>query len=101
MMAPVPEDLIGMPAEGDGEWAVWHGFTCAPGDGRNAVVLVSIAVAPFHPGEPAGDDLAARLRDRHPEGDACIERFTTSDGNPAVSLRRVVTQQVNGRDVTT
>jgi hypothetical protein len=100
MMAPVPEDVLGMPAEGEGEWAVWHGVTCTPADGRNAVVLVSIAVTPFRPGEPA-DGLAARLRDRHPECGACIEEFVTADGNPAVSVRRVVTQRVNGRDVTT
>lgn len=101
MMAPVPDDLVGMPAEGEGEWAVWHGFTCVPEGGRSAVVLVSIAVTSFRPAEPADDEIAARLRDRHPGGDARVEQFITSDGNRAVSVRRVVTQPLNGREVTT
>lgn len=101
MMAPVPEELVSMPADGEGEWAVWHGVTNAPAGGRNAVVLVSIAVTAFHPGDPADDELAARLRGRHPGGGASVGEFVTADGNPAASIRRVVTQRVNGRDVTT
>jgi hypothetical protein len=99
MAVTVPEDLVGQPADGD--WAAWHGVTCAKVDGRNAVVLVSITMTAFQPGKTAGDELAARLRDRHQEDSARVEQFVTADGNPAVSVRRIVTQRVNGRDVTT
>lgn len=101
MVAPVPEDLVGMPAEGQGEWAAWHGITCAPAGERHMVVLVSIAVTAFHPAVPADKELAVRLRGRHPGDDARIDEFTTSCGNLGMSVRRVVTQPVNGRDVTT
>lgn len=92
-----------MPAEGDCEWAVWQGLTRTSVDGKSAVVLVSIAVTAFGPeqGKSASDALAARLRAKYPEGGVCIEQFATPGGNPAVSVRRVVTQRVNGRDVTT
>jgi hypothetical protein len=103
MNLAVPDNVVGMPTAGDGEWAAWQGVTCAPVDGRNAVVLVSITVTAFghEQGKSAGDALVARLRSRYPEGAAYVEPFTTPDGNPAVSVRRVVTQRVNGRDVTT
>lgn len=99
MALSVPEDMVGMPA--DGEWAAWQGLSSTQVGGRNAIVLVSISVTGFRPGKPAGEELAARLRDRHPEGSACIEHFATADGNPGVSVRRVVTQRVGERDVTT
>jgi len=102
MMALVPEDLVGLPA--DDEWAAWVGLTSTPVEGRTAVVLVSIAVTALGapPGAAsAGESLAARVRARHPEGTALVEQFTTQDGNPAVAVRRTVTQRVNGRDVTT
>jgi hypothetical protein len=102
MIAPVPEDLVCLPA--DGEWAAWLGLTSTPVDGKTAVVLVSITVtaldAPPGAGR-AGESLAARVRAGHPEGTALIEEFTTPGGNRAVGVRRTVTQQVNGRDVTT
>ena len=93
-----------MPAEGEGEWAAWLGLASTPVAGRNAVVLVSISVTVLNAprGAPeASDEIAARLRARHPEGTARIEQFTTTAGNPAVAVRRTVTQRVNGRDVTT
>jgi hypothetical protein len=101
MMAFVPEDLVSLPA--DGEWAAWVGCTCTPEGGRNAIVLVSITVTAFgtRQGAAAGEALTALLRARHPEGAALIEEFTTPDGNPAVGVRRTVTQRVNGRDVMT
>jgi hypothetical protein len=109
MMALVPEDLVGLPAEGEGgsegevrgEWPAWQGLTTIPVDGRNAVVLVSITVTAFHPRVNPGESLAARLRARDPAGGALIEQFTTPGGNPAVRIRRTVTQRVNGRDITT
>ena len=101
MSVTVPENLVGMPAEGEGDGAAWHGVTCAEVDGRRAVVLVSITVTAFNPQEPAGDALADRLRARHAGEGACIEQFTVAGGNPAFSVRSVVTQQVNGHDVTT
>lgn len=99
MTVAVPENLVGIPAEDD--WAAWQGITCATADDRSAIVLVSITVTAFHPGKNANDELARRLRERHPEGSARIEQFTTPDGNPGVAVRRVATQRVNGRDVTT
>jgi hypothetical protein len=96
----VPDDLVGMPAS-DSEWAAWQGVTCFQVDERSAVVLVSITVAPFHPGQGGSDALVARLRARHPGGDARIEQFATVSGDPAVSVCRVVTQRVDGRSVTT
>jgi hypothetical protein len=107
MMVPVPEDLVSLPA--DGEWAAWLGVTSTPVDGRTAVVLVSITVtaldAPPGAAPPgagrAAESLAARVRARYPEGTALIEEFTTPGGNRAVGVRRIVTQRVNDRDVTT
>jgi hypothetical protein len=103
MIAAVPEDLVCLPA--DGEWAAWLGLTSTPVDGRTAVVLVSITVTALDDAPPgagrADEALAARVRARHPEGTALIEEFTTPGGNRAVGVRRTVTQQVNGRDVTT
>lgn len=92
-----------MPAEDDCEWAVWQGLTSIPVDGRSAVVLVSITVTALRPeqGKNASDALAERLRAKYPEADTGIEQFATPGGNPAVTVRRVVTQRVNGRDVTT
>ena len=105
MMALVPENLVGLPA--DAEWAAW--LTSTPVEGRTAVVLVSITVTALDP--PPGtakqgtakacESLAARARAIHPAGTALIEEFTTPGGNRAVSVRRTVTQRVNGRDVTT
>jgi len=101
MSVTVPETLVGMQTEGEGDGAAWHGVTCAEVDGRRAVVLVSISVAAFHPQKSAGDALDARLQARHADGSACIEQFSVPGGNPAFSVRRVATQRVNGRDVTT
>ena len=99
MSVTVPENLVGMQTEGEGDGAAWHGVSCAEVDGRRAVVLVSISVTAFQPQKPAGDALAARLQARH--AGACVEQLPVPGGNPAFSVRRVVTQQVNGRDVTT
>ncbi len=104
MTALVPEDLVGLP--GEAEWAAWLGFTGtqAGESERTAVVLVSITVTALgapQRGAKAGESLAARVRARHPEGTALVEQFTTPGGNPAVSVRRTVTQRVNARDVTT
>ncbi len=99
MMARVPEELVGLPA--DGEWAAW--LTSTPVGERTAVVLVSIAVTALDapPGTArAGESLAARLRARHGDS-ALIEEFTTPGGNRAAGVRRIVTQRVNGREVTT
>jgi len=101
MSVTVPENLVGMPAEGGGDGPAWHGVTCTEVDGRQAVVLVSITVTAFHPQQPAGEALAARLQTRHADESACIEQFAAPGGNPAFSVRRVVTQRVSGRDVTT
>ena len=102
MVALIPEDLVGLPA--DGEWAAW--LTSTMVDGRTAVVLVSITVTALDPppGTPkatAGESLAARIRARNPGSSARIEEFTTPGGNYAVGVRRVVTQRLNGRNVTT
>jgi hypothetical protein len=104
LTATVPEDLVGMPAQGEGEWAAWLGLASTPVAGRNALVLVSISVTVLQAprgARDASDEIAARLRARHPEGAALVEQFTTPGGNPAVRFRRTVTQPVNGRDVTT
>lgn len=104
LTANVPEDLVGMPAEGAGEWAAWLGLSSTRVAGRNAVVLVSISVTELNAprGAPeTSDEIAARLRARHPEDTALIEQFTTPDGHPAIRVRRTATQRVNGRDVTT
>jgi hypothetical protein len=107
MMAHVPEDIVGLPADDDS--AAWLGMTSTQVDGRAAVVLVSITVTALDeltraapPGAArAAESLAARVRARHPAGTALVEEFSTPDGNPAVSVRRAVTQRLNGRDVTT
>jgi hypothetical protein len=101
MSVTVPENLVGMQTEGEGDGAAWHGVSCGEVDGRRAVVLVSIAVTAFQPQQPAGDALAVRLQARHAGASACVEQLSVPGGNPAFSVRRVVTQQVNGRDVTT
>src|SRR5689334_10924181 len=96
MTAPVPEDLVGLPA--DDEWAAWLGVTSTVADGRTAIVIVSIAVTALDKapdGTRAGESLAARVRAMHPEGTALIEEFTAPGGNRAVGVRRTVTQQVN------
>ena len=105
LMALVPEDLVDLPA--DGEWAAW--LTSTPVGGRTAVVLVSITVTALEPPPgtskaTAGESLAARARAKHPagrSGSPLVEEFTTQGGNCAVSVRRVVTQRLNGRNVTT
>lgn len=99
MALSVPENMVGLPA--DGESAGWQGLASARLGGRDAVVLVSISVTPFRPDRPAGELLAARLRDRYQEGDARIEQFATADGNPGVSVRRVARQRRGEREVTT
>lgn len=99
MTVAMPENLVGMPADDD--WTAWQGVTCTAVDGRSAIVLVSITATAFRPGKNVNDELARRLRDRHPEDSARIEQFTTQGGNPAVVIRRIATQPVNGRDVTT
>jgi hypothetical protein len=106
MTALVPEDLVALPAASDdvgteGEWTAWQGLTIIQVGGRSAVVLVSITVTASHPRIDPGESLAARLRARDVGGTAFIEQFTTPGGNPAVGIRRVATQWVNGRDVTT
>jgi hypothetical protein len=100
MTALVPEELVSLPA--DGEWAAW--LTSAQVDGRTAVVLVSITVTAL--GTPveaarAGESLAVRVRARYPEGTALIEEFSTPGGHRAVEVRRVVSQRIGSRDVTT
>ena len=68
------------------------------------MVLVAIAVTSFD--RPGGRDGAARrgtrgdAAGRHPAGTAVIEELRTTDGNPALPADPV-TEQVDGRDVTT
>jgi len=99
--ASVPDEMVSLDC-GD-EWAAWSGVDCGTADGRETVVLVSITVAPFGlaPGATAGAVLKKTLRARHPAGSGVIEEFTADDGNPAVLVRCAVTQQLNGRPVTT
>ncbi|HVT70422.1 MAG TPA: hypothetical protein VHF26_21935 [Trebonia sp.] len=101
MTAFIPEDTVSLADDGGG--ADWTGVWTAPVAGRNAIVLVSIAVTAFDPppAGAAGEVLTARLRARHPEGGMLIEEFAAHDGNPALAMRQTVTQRVNGRDVTT
>ena len=124
MTVSVPDDLVGMPTDGDTdgdtgsgdtgsgdtgsgdtgrEWAAWLGMTCGPVDGRSALVLVSVTVTAYTPppGASGAAALAALLRAQHPEGSALVEEFTTASGSPAVSIRRVATKRAGGRDVTT
>jgi hypothetical protein len=93
LVALVPEELVGLPA--DGEWAAW--LTSTPVGGRTAVVLVSITVTALD----RSGSVAARVRARHRKDAALIEEFTTQGGHGAVSVRRVVTQRLNGHEVTT
>jgi hypothetical protein len=95
MTVPVPDDVVASPV--DDEWAAWLGISGAKEDGRRTVVLVSITVTAI---DPQREVLAATLRDRYPDA-ALVEEFITTDGHPAAGFRRVVTQPVNGRDVTT
>jgi hypothetical protein len=105
MTVSVPDDLVGMPAEGeaDGEWAAWLGMTGSRVDGRTAVVLVSVTVTAYTPppGVSAAQALAARLRAQHPDGGALIEELATAGGSPAVVIRRVASGRAGGREVTT
>jgi hypothetical protein len=102
LMAPVPEHLVGLPA--DDEWAAW--LTSTTVDGRTSVVLISISVTALDPpsGTPkakACEPLATRVKSKYRNNTALVEEFTTPGGQDAVSVRRVVTQRINGREVTT
>jgi hypothetical protein len=102
MMALVPEDLVDLPA--DGEWAAWMTSTRV-GD-RTSVLLVSITVTALDPSPGTQKangckPLAARVRARYRAGAALVEEFTTQGGNQAVGVRRIVTQRLGGRAVTT
>lgn len=101
MTASVPDGMVSV--DPDGDWAAWCGVDRSTADGRESVVLVSIAVAAFHlaPGAAPGDALKAALKSRHPAGTGLTEDFAAADGNPAVQVRCTVTQQLNGRAVTT
>jgi hypothetical protein len=101
MMARVPDDMVCL--DTDGEWAAWSGFDCATDGERKSVVLVAIAVTPFAPapGVAPAEVLKAMLRARDPAGAAVIEELSTPDGNPALRVRCAVTEQRNGRPVTT
>jgi hypothetical protein len=101
MTAKVPDDMVSLDA--DGGWAAWSGFDFAADGERKSVVLVAIAVTPFNPapGAAAGEVLRAMLRARHPAGAAAIEELSTADGNPALRTRCTVTEQRDGRPVTT
>jgi hypothetical protein len=99
MMARVPEDMVSLPAEDD--WAAWLSVTRAADGERDAVVLLSIAVTPYALPAAAGRALAAKLAARHPGPAAHIEEFSTPEGNPAARFRCLVTQERNGRTVTT
>jgi hypothetical protein len=99
--ASVPDEMVSL--DPDGEWAAWSGVDCGMSDGRKSVVLVSITVTAFDlaPGVAAGEVLKTTLRARHPAGSGVIDELTAADGNPAVLVRCAVTQQLNGRPVTT
>jgi hypothetical protein len=101
MTARVPDDLVSL--DTDGEWAAWSGFDYAAGGERKSVVLVAIAITPFAPapGTAPAVELGAILRARHPAGTAVIEELSTAEGNPALRVRRTVTEQRGGRSVTT
>ena len=120
MTAKVPDEIVSL--EADGEWAAWSGVAIwagAKGAGRKgdgnegngsmgasgavSVALVSIAVAPLRltSGAVAGETLRAALRERHPTDAAVIDEFATAGGHPALRVRDVVTQPVNGHPVTT
>ena len=99
--ASVPDRMVSLDAGGD--WAAWCGVDRSAAGKRESVVLVSIAVAAFQPspGAAPGDMLKAALRSRHPAGAGIAEEFAAADGNPAVQVRCMVTQRLNGRSVTT
>jgi hypothetical protein len=98
--ASVPDEMVSL--DPDGEWAAWSGVDCGAAHGRKSVVLVSITVAAYdQPGAAAAEALKTTLRARHPAGSGVIDEFTAADGNPAVLVRCAVTQQLNGRAVTT
>jgi hypothetical protein len=101
MAARVPDDMVSL--DPDGEWAAWSGFDCATDGERKSVVLVAIAVTAFPtaPGAAPAEELAALLRARHPAGTAVLEELAAADGNPALQIRRTVTEQRGGRPVTT
>jgi hypothetical protein len=101
MTASVPDGMVSLDTGGD--WAAWCGVDHSAAGGRESVVLVAIAVAPFQPaaGAAADDVLKAALKSRHPAGAGIVEEFAAADGNPAVQVRCAVTQRVNGRTVTT
>jgi hypothetical protein len=101
MTAMVPDDMVSL--DTDGEWAAWSGFDCAADGERKSVVLVAIAVTAFAaaPGVAPAEALGALLRARHPAGTALIEELAAADGNPALRIRCSVTEQRDGRPVTT
>jgi hypothetical protein len=124
MTASVPDEIVSL--EADGEWAAWSGVAIwsgaqgagaegagvaesgvagggKGGGGPVSVALVSIAVAPLRlaSGAVAGETLRAALQERHPTGSAVIDEFATAGGHPALRVRDIVTQAVNGRPVTT
>ena len=101
MTARVPDDMVSL--DTDGEWAAWSGFDCTADGERKSVVLVSIAVTAFAaaPGAAPAEALGALLRARHPAGTALIEELDAADGNPALRIRCTVTEQRDGRQVTT
>ncbi|HEY0937602.1 MAG TPA: hypothetical protein VGD91_28165 [Trebonia sp.] len=101
VLASVPDNMVSLSPDGD--WAAWSGVDCTPDGSRQAVVLVSIAVTAFKPGPgvSAGEFLTAALRARHPAGAGVVDQLTTAGGHPAVRVSGAVTQQVNGRAVTT
>jgi hypothetical protein len=100
MTARVPDDMVSL--DTDGDWAVWSGFDWVAGSERKSVVLVAIAVTPFTraPGATPAEELTALLRAMHP-AEAVIEELSTADGNPVLRIRCVVTEQRDGRAVTT
>jgi hypothetical protein len=74
-------------------------------DGRNCVVLVSVTVTVLRKelgkSSDTGGALAARLRAKHAGDGASVAPFSAAAGHSGVIVRRVVAQQVNGREVTT
>jgi hypothetical protein len=101
MTARVPDDMVSL--DTDGDWAAWSGFGCSADGERKSVVLVAIAVTSFAaaPGAVPAEDLGVMLRAKHPAGTAVIEELSTAGGNPALRIRRMVTEQRGERSVTT
>jgi hypothetical protein len=101
MTARVPDDMVSL--DTDDEWAVWSGFDCVADGEHRSVVLVAIAVTSFTPvpGATPAEELTALLRARHPADAAVIEELSTADGNPALRVSCTVTEQRDGRSVTT